>query len=385
MALMVRCNRKIKGVVINKIEYKISQFADDTTCFVQTPASALAAMETLTLFESFSGLHINRDKSTVLPIGFQRGAPATVAGLRCGERTKILGVWFSSSRTPAEHYEWNFQPQINKMKCTCQAWCNRTLSYKGKITVINVLTVSLLQYIITATPKRVFPEVKKLACDSLWGGKRSKIAYNTIIQETQYSGLRLMDLEARVGVCMLSWARRVILSPESLGANLIKVFCWEANPVLVGAAKRDFSTCLSQTSTFYAKVLQVWHSLHNTAPIREEEIRKEIVNPRIPALSEHRSRSRWIRWIDAETLTVENLCHPKEDRLMGQEAIHLTYSIEPTFLGALTMRNSIPIAWKRALSKDFKGNDTISYTMDINGEKFDILNSSPKSWYKATI
>lgn len=74
-----------------------------------------------------------------------------------------------------------------------------------------------------------------MACEFLWAGKRSKIAYNTIIRDLQDGGLRLMDLEARVKTCMISWARRIILSPDSSASNLIK-----ANPVLVWSAKRDF-------------------------------------------------------------------------------------------------------------------------------------------------
>lgn len=53
-------------------------------------------------------------------------------------RVKILGVWFSRNRGPQEHYDWNFQPQINKMKGGC-AWNNQALSLEGKLTVYNCL------------------------------------------------------------------------------------------------------------------------------------------------------------------------------------------------------------------------------------------------------
>lgn len=183
MAIMVRCNSSIKGVTVDKAEYKISQFADDATCFVSTPASATAVLETLKLFETFSGLQINPEKSAVLLIGPHTDTPSSVAGLKSEDKAKILGVWFSNCRNHTDHYEWNFKQQIQKMKNTCQSWANRTLSYKGKGTVLNVLVISLLQYVITntITPKRVFPEVKKIACDFLWAGKRNKIAYNTVI------------------------------------------------------------------------------------------------------------------------------------------------------------------------------------------------------------
>lgn len=196
-----------------------------------------------------------------------------------------------------------------------------------------------------------------------------------------------MDLETRIKACMLSWVRRIILSPESTSANLIKVFCGETTPVLIWAAKRDFSSCLSQTSPFYWSVLKMWQSFHNNPPVGEEQIWRELIwnNPRVPSLSEHRSRQRWIRWIDAGILSVQNLCHPSEDRLMGQEEIESTYSFKPTFLEALAIRNAIPLSWKRAITKNFNGDNEITYDMSITGQEFDLMNSSPKVWYRALI
>lgn len=270
------------------------------------------------------------------------------------------------------------------MKNTCNAWGNRILSYKGKVTVFNVLVASLLQYVVTNS---LTPEVKKVACDFLWSGKRSKIAYDTVIQDTEHGGLRLTDMEARVRACLLSWAKRVILSPGSTADNLIRVFCGETNPVLIWAAKRDFSERLSQASPFYAQVLRNWHEYHNTLPKGELGIRKEIIwnNPRIPSMAENRSRPRWNRWIEAEIMTVGQLCHPNENRLRGQQEIEEAFSIKPTFLEALAIRNSIPMQWRWALSKDFEGSSDFTYALEINDQEFDLMNSTPKSWYGAIV
>lgn len=70
---------------------------------------------------------------------------------------------------------------------------------------------------------------------------------------------------------------------------------------------------------------------------------------------------------------------------MGQEELDIAFSIKPTFLEALTIRNAIPFAWKRALSKDFKGKDPAPYQMDIAGQTFDLVSSSPKAWYKSFV
>lgn len=389
MAIMIRNNERIQGITINNKEYKISQFADDTTCFVQSVESAMAVMNTLSLFERFSGLHINTDKSVALPIGTVTKYPSLVGGIRTESKAKILGVWFSNSRSSDDHYNWNFLPMLQKMRGTCKAWCNRTLSLKGKVTVYNTLVLSLLQYITsnTQTPPRVLAEVKALACDFIWAGKRSKIAFNTLIQETQEGGLKLFDLESRVKASLLAWAKRIILSPEGSAGNLIRTFCGELNPALIWATKRCFSDTLSRVSPFYSQVLKAWQESHNTPPNGEGEIRRETIwnNPRIPSLSENRSRLRWSGWIEAGILTIGHLCHSKESRLMGQKELEEAFPINPTFLEALAIRNYVPIQWKRALTRDFKGETNVSYNLVINDTKFDLMNSGPKAWFKAVV
>lgn len=61
------------------------------------------------------------------------------------------------------------------------------------------------------------------------------------------------------------------------------------------------------------------------------------------------------------------------------------YSIKPTFLEALAIRNSIPITWRKSLSKNFDGNIPIRYKMNINSQEFDLKKSVPRDWYQAIV
>lgn len=70
---------------------------------------------------------------------------------------------------------------------------------------------------------------------------------------------------------------------------------------------------------------------------------------------------------------------------MGQAELGNAYSIQPTFLEALALRNYVPIHWRRALTRDFMGDPKFSYNMVINNHKFDLMDSGPKAWYSAVI
>ena len=112
------------------------------------------------------------------------------------------------------------------MQQLLNSWKCRHLSLKGKITVINSLALSQLIYLcsIIHVPETVYLEVKKIIVNFIWDGKPPKIAYNTLIQDIENGGLKLIDLKTKVKSLSMSWIRR-------LGdANCGK---WKAIPKLI--------------------------------------------------------------------------------------------------------------------------------------------------------
>ena len=68
--LMIIFNCSINGITINGQQYKISQFADDTTLFLDgTKDSLEAALNTLEIFGSLSGLAVNKDNTKLIWLG----------------------------------------------------------------------------------------------------------------------------------------------------------------------------------------------------------------------------------------------------------------------------------------------------------------------------
>ena len=60
----------MKGIYVNGIEHKITQFADDTTLILDgTKDSLIAALNILEVFGSISGLQINTEKTKLIWIG----------------------------------------------------------------------------------------------------------------------------------------------------------------------------------------------------------------------------------------------------------------------------------------------------------------------------
>lgn len=392
LACMIRQNDRITGINIRNTHYKISQFADDATCYADSTDSVEHIKRTLSLFSTYSGLFINQNKSKILSLQGQEDQQTTIAGIQLTPMVKILGVCHAKGRTLDQHYEWNFLPAMNKMRSICAAWGNRMLSLKGRVTIFNSLLISLIQYLCanTVTPKRVFSEVKKIACDFLWAGKSNKVAYNIIIQQVKFGGLHLMDLEHRVAASRLGWIRRALLSPHcSMAQTFAHIFSMEIHQVLT--AKRNYKERDMELSRhpFYRQVILTWQKYHNFEPMDEQHIREEQLWDNIYIKSGQNvldsSDAKWQKWQQAGIHTVHDLCHPTEGRILGQEEINECYKMKINFLNALTVRNCVPHVWRAKLSEHFSQQIDSRTTLQIDDSILDITKSSPKVWYESML
>ena len=70
LSILIKNNRDITGIIIADIEYKMTQFADDTTILLDGSQTSLtSSLNTLEVFGSISGLKMNCDKTKVIWIG----------------------------------------------------------------------------------------------------------------------------------------------------------------------------------------------------------------------------------------------------------------------------------------------------------------------------
>ena len=64
LAIKIRNNKNIKGIVIDNHEYKLSQYADDTSLLLDgSDLSLNASLAELARYAQYSGLNVNFDKT----------------------------------------------------------------------------------------------------------------------------------------------------------------------------------------------------------------------------------------------------------------------------------------------------------------------------------
>lgn len=165
LAEMVRSNSNIKGIVVSDHEFKLSQYADDTTLLLDGSERSLRhALMTLKLYASFSGLNINVEKTKVVWIGSMKGSNQTFCEEYdlCWEKETfiILGVKFNTNLQ--NMVDINYESKLEDIRKLLNCWSKRILTPFGKITVIKSLALSKISHLILSLPNPSVDIVKRL-------------------------------------------------------------------------------------------------------------------------------------------------------------------------------------------------------------------------------
>ena len=97
LAISVRSNDQISGIVVDGNELKLVIFADDITSFVRDKQSHLALFNTKKLFSTYSGLCVNHDKTEILLLGNMEIKSSELGVKEISEVVNILGVHFTNN------------------------------------------------------------------------------------------------------------------------------------------------------------------------------------------------------------------------------------------------------------------------------------------------
>ena len=367
LACSIRQNSKIKGITINGCEIKISQLADDTTCFIKDVVSLRHLLCSFELYKKCSGLAINVDKTCAKKLGGIEIGVGDQLGLDWSEDQNIFLLGAFVTGDEKDHYELNFKPKIIKIKHLLNSWKCRKLSLKGKITVINSLALSKLIYLCSSihVPARVYSEVKDIIKDFLWSGGSSKIAYDTLTRDVKSGGLKLIDLETKVKSLQISWIKR--FSDSSNGK-------WKAFPsYLYRTSDLTFYFMCNQPPItanikpyFYKTVQNTW--AHLTA-INERNLTPEnIINQCIwnnRYITIENNSFVWRLWKAAGIYKIGDIF--SNGSFLNVNDYYVKYGIRTNFLELLQIKQSVPFSWRMKLIESQNcatfANDVLSFPL----------------------
>ena len=181
LAIMIKENRDITGIHIGRKEYKLSQFADDTTLFLNGSKKSLqATLNILEIFGSLSGLKMNAEKTKIIWIGRKRFSKEKIdisLPLIWGNtKFDLLGIHFGVKL--GDIITLNYEKNIRAIEKLISTWNKRSLTPLGKITVIKTFLLSKLNHLFISLPNplpSILDRINTIFFQFIWDKKPDKI------------------------------------------------------------------------------------------------------------------------------------------------------------------------------------------------------------------
>jgi hypothetical protein len=151
---------------------------------------------------------MNRDKTEAIYLGESSNFRHKVKEIKwTNNNVKCLGVYIN--KNPSKAIQANITEKLEKIESLIKIWKCRSLTLKGKVTIVNSLMISQILYIASVIhiPKWAITKYNTLISSFIWDNKPPKIKYTTLIAPLESGGLKLQDLETKIKANKLTWIK----------------------------------------------------------------------------------------------------------------------------------------------------------------------------------
>ena len=273
MYLLIINDKCLKGISVNGNEFKITQFADDTTLILDgSKNTLLAALNVLEVYGNMSGLRVNMDKTKLVWIGKKRNSKdkfdvgkELVWG---ASNFTLLGINFSVDLT--NMMELNYLSTIKSLEKLFNLWSHRYLTPIGKITVIKSLALSKLNHLFTSLPspgKNILKQLETMFYNFIWSGKPDKVKRKTLSKHYFDGGLNMIDLSTFISAIKVTWIRRLYNNSETPWAKLAKMYLGSIQKTVLFGSYYSLNMARKTTNKFWSETLYCWSKLIDSIPI----------------------------------------------------------------------------------------------------------------------
>ena len=383
LAASIRNDKKIKGVNIGKQEIKLSQYADDTTCYLADEDSLRLLLLKLGLFFACSGLRINLKKTKAKALGPLELKRKDMFGIEWTDgRVKSLGI--THCNNDEDMYLYNFKPRIQNMKNLLNIWSQRDLSLKGKITVIKSLALPSLLFVsmVLAVPENVIKEVNDMVYAFLWSNRKAKVKKGIITAPIEKGGLKMIDFKEIIKAQKIIWVKRLLNSEESKWKAVLMEFYKEMEITDIIKCNFDKSCIKEDLPEFYKQILYIWMQVHTKDPSTVDEVRNQIIwNNKY--ITVEKQPILWQNMYTNGMKYIGDLLKRDGDFLTTNE-LKVKYNINITWLQHYCLRNAIPFKWRKLVYGQVvqcRWLDS-AFNVEIGGRVYDIMSLNAKSLYQ---
>ena len=347
LAIAIRNNKHIQGINIGETEFKISQLADDTTCFLSDEKSGIELLKIIQNFKHCSGLKINLDKTEAIWIGrCKHFKPGILPVKWSNGQFFTLGIWFSS-KGEEETLRKNFGTKLKELKATLNLWKMRNLTLIGKILITKSLAIPKLIYQaqVLPFPVELIKEVEKDINIFIWNNEKPKVKSTVSSQKINKGGLKVPKFEVQVKSLRLGWVKRIFTNINSKLRSIIQFYLHDIklNDFIISRGCMNYSDTIS-LPTFYSDMFSTWREFRSFVNI-EPGILKESLwfNDNIKIDDKILF---WKKWYKNGIFYIGDIVDENQD-FLSHEKLNETYNLNVTFFDYFCLRNAIPFSWRK--------------------------------------
>ncbi len=376
LAIAVRNNKDIEGVPACGREYKLMQYADDTTLTLKGESSLESLWKLLKNFGKLSGLETNPGKTVVKGLGTFKDYQSFGNLNVTKEPLKILGYYHHHDATTVNNL--NVKDKVAKMWRLLRMWQSRNITLKGKIVVLKSLAIPLLTYSLmnTYVPDAELKSIEKLIFQFIWGcEKGDKIKRVVMMGDYNNGGLRAPNINELITGWRMATFRRLLWGPYAPWSLFVREALTKVGtPEYLRECNFDVNTLQVNLTPFWKQVFEAFSKLHHVIPDTAAKVRGQIINNNryilcgdngksfsLPYLLNNNFMDRLENWIG------------ERGEILSYEQIKGKVDIDPMTYNKIV--TAIPKSWKRLLLED-NGNciDTVSLFMSKQDVKSRLLN-----------
>ena len=273
MASQIKSNNNIKGITCDNVEYKISQYADDSNLLIADINSIEYAINIVKNFSAVAGPKLNMLKTEGLWLGPLKDCDIyNVHEVKFKTNPlKCLGLYVGYNKDECEKCNW-----IKKLEYfdnTLLNWKRRKLTLFGKVIVINSLAISKLIYHFTVlyVPTWVITHLEKSIINFLWNS-HNRINRNCLISKIECGGINLVDVRSKIMALKATWISKWIsndkLAWKNIANHRLHKIGLNIDLVLKFTIKGiENLSCLKLLPIFYQDILLSYISCKSNKPI----------------------------------------------------------------------------------------------------------------------
>ena len=341
LAIMIRENQDIKGIIINDVEHKITQYADDTEFSLDGEKKSFeSCIKTLDTFGNKSGLLLNPGKTSVIWLGSRKNSPVQYMQHLKMEwnppKFKVLGMWFTNDLTDCEKI--NYNDKFTEIKNLFRMWMKRCITPLGRIAILKSLILSKLTHLwllLPNPPDDFIDKLQKMSYKFIWNDKQDRIARNVVVKHVTEGGLGLPDIRQHIYALKLTWIRKLCNTGHKWKSILLTNFPFLSRIQHIGP---NFTEMSRNRNKFWADVFVAYKSFYyKIEPKTDSQVLAEPIlhNNRIRVGDQPLSNQNWLN------NDIYNISHFIADNgdFMDHTAFKIKYNVNVnyiTFLGCVS-------------------------------------------------